>query len=209
MITETRSFIYEAEESRVVLHKTYEDLLSRGFNCPGGTLISLTFEIIVKDLKETISLMIGVPIDLAPQELTDEDNQYEPLIIEQLEVTVNGTLTVTFNKDLIRLNIEVGDPSKAQNRTLSSHVSKDFALKDVISLQVKDAELFTDLDENKAIDHYYLSSATNKTMEIQIQFTDLKDISPDLTLPDILDYYTILPETFIDAETGLTLHRLD
>ena len=118
MTTETRSIIYEAEESRVVLHKTYEDLLTRGFNCPSVTLIPLTFEIYIKDLKETIIQMIGVPVELAPMEIPDEDIQYEPLIIEQLEVSVNGILTVTFNKDLIKLSIDVGDPLEAQNRTL-------------------------------------------------------------------------------------------
>ena len=151
MTTETRSFIFEAEESRVVLHQRYEDLLTRGFNCPGETLIPLTFEVYVKDLKETISQIIGVPVDVAPQELPDEDIWYEPLRIDQLEVSVNGTLTVIFNKDLIKLNIEVGDPSTALNRTLSSQVTKDYALNDVISLSVKDAELWADLDENKAI----------------------------------------------------------
>ena len=42
-------------------------------------------------------------------------------------------------------------------------------------------------------------------MEIQIAFANHKDISPDLTIPDILEYYIILPETFTDAETGSTL----
>ena len=112
---------------------------------------------------------------------------------------MNGILTVTFNKDLIKLNIEVGDPLVTQNRTLSTQVIKDFALEDVISLRVKDAILWTDLDENKSIDHYYLNLVTNKTIEIQIYFANPKDISPDLSLPDILEYYIILPETFIDA----------
>ena len=49
---------------------------------------------------------------LAPQELPEEDIVYEKLIIEQLEVSANGILTVAFNKDIIKLNVEVGDPLK-------------------------------------------------------------------------------------------------
>ena len=43
MTTETKSFIFEASENQVVLHPRYEDLITRGFNCPSGTLIPLTF----------------------------------------------------------------------------------------------------------------------------------------------------------------------
>ena len=77
-------------------------------------------------------------------------------------------------------------------------VEFSYNIEDVISVSVRDAELFED-DEDKSISSYHLVEIEKRTLSLKVNFNDPNIISSDLLEPDTLIVAILVPQLFIDA----------
>ena len=113
-------------------------------------------------------------------------------------------LTLTLSKKIFDLQIDTGPSQSAQNRTLTTTTETDSsdAIETMINLKVKDETFWASQEEDKSIKDYYLSEVSDNKVYIQIDFSSINEISPDLDYPDELLVNILRPEFFIEAETG-------
>ena len=76
-------------------------------------------------------------------------------------------------------------PGLAENRTLADF--GDYKISEVLKLEVKDAEEWKeDEDLEKSIKNFYFISANKREITVQIEFENIKTISPSEFGPDTL-----------------------
>ena len=113
-------------------------------------------------------------------------------------VTATGGLTIKFTKQILRPAIRVTDEN---TRLLNGEAEADgyFYIEEVISVSVRDN--FEDEDLDKYIQGMDLIKVTDRTLEIDVIFSDPSSITQNILDPDTLVLTIVLPDVFVDAET--------
>ena len=116
-----------------------------------------------------------------------------------MTMTATGGLTIKFTKNFLRPAIR-GILSDENTRLLDGVAELDgyFDIEEVLSVSVRDN--FEDEDLDKYIQGMDLIKVTDRTLEIDVLFSDPSAISQNILEPDILELKIVLPQVIVDAE---------
>ena len=120
----------------------------------------------------------------------------EKLAVESIEISVDGVLTMKFNKPIIMPNIRQKDDAENSLRALQGQAIE---LEDFLEVRVLDQDIELDLDLE--ICRLDLLGLTEMEMSIAIRFCQPQDITVDITVPNVLEVVFKMPALIIDAST--------
>ena len=120
----------------------------------------------------------------------------EKLAVESIEISVDGVLTMKFNKPIIMPNIRQKDDAENSLRALQGQAIE---LEDFLEVRVLDQDIELDLDLE--ICRLDLLGLTEMEMSIAIRFCQPQDITVDITVPNVLQVVFKMPALIIDAST--------
>ena len=113
------------------------------------------------------------------------------LQISSLQITSTGSLTIEFNKNILHpairaigSTISPDEEDASQSRVLQEFGEHDgyFDIEEVIGVTVKDD--FEDEDLDKSIQSMDLIKVTDKTLQIDVLFSDPSAITRNIIEPD-------------------------
>ena len=115
-------------------------------------------------------------------------------------MTATGGLTIRFTKNFLRPAIR-GVFYDENTRLLDGVAELDgyFEVEEVFSVSVRDN--FEDEDLDKYIQGMDLIKVTDRTLEIDVLFSDPSAITQNILEPDLLELKIALPQVIVDAET--------